>query len=382
MNFISFLIYVALPLIGISYLFLKKKYSYFEEKGIPHIKPSSWIFGNVSGIGRTLHMMDLVKEVYDEGKRKGDVIAGFYSSISPSLIITDLELIKRITVKDFSNFVDRGIYNNEKDDPLTGNLLTVDSEKWRFLRTKLSPVFTSGKIKLMYSTVSDKGDTLVKRLEKDLSSGSIDVKEVLDRFTMDVISSCAFGMEANTLNDDHPELTRIFRKVFKTEGLALFRLFFIFLFPKLAKVLRMRQFEKLIGDFFHGIISESMAYRETNNVNRNDFLDMLIQLKNKGYIDGEISKDTRKLSMEECVAQAFVFFLGGADTSSTAIAWAIIELGLHPEILEKLRKEIIAKTENEASRITYENLHEMTYLNQVFNGKINVYGDIKLLIYF
>jgi cytochrome P450 len=63
----------------------------------------------------------------------------------------------------------------------------------------------------------------------------------------------------------------------------------------------------------------------------------------------------------------FIFFFAGADTSSTSIAYTIVELGIHPEIQEKLREEIVAKSGEE---ITYENLQEMTYLNKVVNGKV------------
>jgi cytochrome P450 family 6 len=62
--------------------------------------------------------------------------------------------------------------------------------------------------------------------------------------------------------------------------------------------------------------------------------------------------------------------LAGGDTSSSVISYALTELGHHPEIQQKLRKEIIDKTESSNSEITYDNLHEMSYLNQVVNGKL------------
>lgn len=368
MDLLSSLIYIVLTIFLVTYFLLKKSYSHFEDRGIPHIKPTSWLLGNMKNVGKTIHMMELVKKIYEEGTRRGDVIAGLYSSFEPTLIITDLDLIKQITVKDFNNFVDRGTFINEENEPLTGHLFNLGGDKWRFLRNKLSPVFTSGKIKSMYSTISDKGDNFVNAITRASSSGSIDVKEIASRFTTDVISSCAFGLEANTLNDEHPELIQIFKKVFQFEGLAGLRLFFVFTFPKLSKVLNLRQFDKTVEDFFFDIIQSSIVHRENNKVVRNDFAQMLVQLKTKGSIDGEVSSESRKLTMNECVAQGFVFFFAGADTSSTAIAWAITELSLNSASQEKLREEILEKTESSDGEITYDNLHEMTYLNQVLNG--------------
>ena len=44
---------------------------------------------------------------------------GVYVISSPMLVVVDLELAKHVMTKDFSNFVDRGVYTNEKDDPLS-----------------------------------------------------------------------------------------------------------------------------------------------------------------------------------------------------------------------------------------------------------------------
>lgn len=367
MSFMDILIYVIAPLVVVGYLFLKKKYAYFEENGIPHLKPSM-VYGNMKGVGKTIFISDLMQEIYDESKEK-DVIAGFYTLFSPSLIATDLELIKQITVKEFNNFTDRGVFVNEKDEPLTGHLFNIGGDKWRFLRNKLSPVFTSGKIKSMYGTISDKGDNFIAAIEAASKKGSVEVKDISNRFTIDVVGSVAFGMEANTLKHENEELVTIFRNIFGEEGVSMFYFFFLFAFPRFSKFMNFRQFNKTVTDFFNNVVGGTINYRETNKVTRNDFLNMLIELKNKGSIEGEISTESRRLTLDEVIAQAFLFFFAGADTSSTAISFAITELSCHPEIQEKLRKEIIEKTKSSDGAITYDNLHEMTYLNQVMNGE-------------
>lgn len=305
MSFIEILFYFVLPLITAGYLFLKKKYSYFEENGIPHLKPSL-IMGNMTGVGKKFHMIDVLRQIYEECKEKG-VICGFYTLISPSIIINDLELIKLITVKEFNTFVDRGVFVNEKDEPMTANLFAITGDKWKFLRNKLSPVFTSGKIKMMYNTISDKGDNLIKAVEEASTLGSVEMKDISSRFTVDVISSCAFGMESNTLKYEHPEFISIFKEVFGEEGPSTIYFFFLFAFPKISKFLKLKQFNKKITNFFYDVVGGSISYRETNKINRNDLLNMLIQLKNKGSIDGEVSTETRKLTLDEVIAQACRF---------------------------------------------------------------------------
>lgn len=364
------LIYVVLPLGLACYFFLKRKYAFFEEQGIPFTKPSM-IFGNMKGVGTKTHFADNVKRVYEENKSKG-AITGFFTMFSPSYVVTDLELVKHITVKDFNNFVDRGVFSNE-EEPLTGNLFSTDGETWRFLRNKLSPVFTSGKIKMMFEQISSKGTNFVDAIDKTSKLGSIDAKDISNRFTIDTISSVAFGMETNTLSNEHPEVISIFKQIFgEGSGPTLVQLI-LFAFPNFAKLFKLRQFNKTVTKFFNDVIGDSIHHRETNNVVRNDFLNMLIQLKNKGSIEGEISTETRKLTLDECIAQAFIFFFAGADTSSTVIAYALTQLSLNQEFQEKLRNEIVEKTRDSKGELTYENIHEMTYLNQVVSETLRMY---------
>lgn len=37
----------------------------------------------------------------------------------PNYLVLNLDIAKQIMTKDFHNFVDRGVYTNERDDPLS-----------------------------------------------------------------------------------------------------------------------------------------------------------------------------------------------------------------------------------------------------------------------
>lgn len=371
MFFVNLLIYFLLPLLAIGYLFLMKKYSYFKDRDIPHMERNSLILGSLGDVGKKYHFFDFMKVVYNKCKDKGGV-CGYYSLFLPTFLVTDLEIVKQITVKDFNVFTDRGMYVNEEVEPISGHLFSIEGEKWRFLRNKLSPAFTSGKIKMMYNTIADKGENFITALDKASKTGSVNIKNIATRFTVDVISSCAFGIEANTLDTELHEMMEILKKITGEGAISQFRGIFIAALPKLAKLLKLRLFDRQVNDFFNKMVRGSMEFREDNKVIRNDFMNMLIQLKNKGSIDGETSTSTKKLTMNECIAQAFVFFLGGAETSSFVISFAMLELGSHPEIQDKLRKEILEKTKSNNGEITYENLQEMSYLYQVVNGEENI----------
>lgn len=105
-----------------------------------------FIWGNSKQVvTREISMGDHFAKCYREFKKRGAVGGGIYLTIFPAYIPVDLEITKAILQKDFNHFVNRGLFFNEEVDPLQGHLVNLENEKWRYLRTKLTPTFTSGR---------------------------------------------------------------------------------------------------------------------------------------------------------------------------------------------------------------------------------------------
>jgi cytochrome P450 family 6 len=73
--------------------------------------------------------------------------------------------------------------------------------------------------------------------------------------------------------------------------------------------------------------------------------------------------------MNSLAAQAFVFFLGGFETSSTTMTFCMYELCLHEDIQDRLREEIDVVLKKHDGKLTYEAILEMEYLDKVVSGK-------------
>lgn len=117
--------------------------------------------------------------------------------------------------------------------------------------------------------------------------------------TIPLTGTCAFGINCNSLTDPNAEFREMGKGVFDLKGNML-RHFFISSFSQLAVALRMRAVRPDVSTFFLKIVQETVEYREKHNIQRNDMMDLLIQLKNYGTLDGE---DVGKLSMNEIAAQ-------------------------------------------------------------------------------
>lgn len=147
MEFITAIAIILVTLLTIVYGYFKYSFAYFKLRNIPHNEPII-PYGNLKGFGKTINQCTFLKNLYDQYKPTGAKLCGAFYFTNPAIVLMDLGLIKHILVKDFTNFDERGFYYNEEDDPLSAHLLSLEGDKWKQLRTKLTPTFTSGKMKV------------------------------------------------------------------------------------------------------------------------------------------------------------------------------------------------------------------------------------------
>lgn len=63
-----------------------------------------------------------------------------------------------------------------------------------------------------------------------------------------------------------------------------------------------------VENFFMGIVNETVQFREANNVSRNDFMDLLIKIKNSKKSDETDSETMGGISMDELAAQVIFWY--------------------------------------------------------------------------
>lgn len=179
------------------------------------------------------------------------------------------------------------------------------------MRAKLTPTFTSGKMKLMFDTVSSICDEMINFLNELEISSETEMKDILARFTTDVIGNVAFGLDMNSMRNPDSMFRKMGRRVFDTPASQTLKVFFLTTFRKYAQSFNFMINNKEVSDFFLGSIKETVEYRESNDIKRNDFLSLLLQIKNHGKINDDTGEAIGKLTVNELAAQSFLFFLAG-----------------------------------------------------------------------
>ena len=133
---------------------------------------------------------------------------------SYTLVISDPTLIKQILVKDFDYFINRDPGDeNETDKLLSKSVLELRDEKWKEMRTTLSPVFTSSKLKLMYNLLLDCATDFISFYEdKALKANGqvvIETHDVFARITADGIATTALGFKGDCVRNQKSKIYEI-----------------------------------------------------------------------------------------------------------------------------------------------------------------------------
>ena len=285
---------------------------------------------------------------------------GVFIQVTPIYVVRDLHLLKNIMTKDFQYFPHRGLYYNEKGDPLSCHIFNTSGPKWRRMRTNLSQIFTPGKLKSIFPLLLSCKEILIKKIETEINRKiPFEAKTIADSFIGDVIESCVFGLDWQNFSEQSP-IQQFGRKIFRRSRTRRVKGFIVDNFPKLGRILNIALIPKDASTFFLKIVEEAIDYRKKQHIVRHDFLQVLTELRNE---------DGSYLKIEEIAAQCFIFFLAGMSTSPTAISFALYELAKNEDIQESVREEVGKVLEKYQNVITYEAIQEMKYLEQVLDGE-------------
>ncbi|XP_006889807.1 PREDICTED: cytochrome P450 3A9-like [Elephantulus edwardii] len=344
-------------------------YTVFKKLGIPGPRPLPFL-GTYLGCRKGIFQFEL------ECFNKYGKIWGIYEGRQPVLAILDAAIIKTILVKEFYT-----LFTNRQNFGLNGDLesaiIFAEDERWKWIRATISPTFTSGKLKEMFSLINHHGDILVKNLEKKVARDElVDVKEIFGAYSLDVITSTSFGVDTDSINNPEDVLLQRIKKLLSINVFTPM-IFFAAIFPFLKPLMERMNvtiFPRKELNFFASVTKRLKEQRQESGCrDRVDFLQLMIDSQAEvGSEHSEASQSLRALTDEEISAQAITFIFAGYETSSLALSYVAYNLATHPETQARLQEEIDRACPSKANP-TYEVLLKMEYLDMVINETLRLF---------
>ncbi|XP_054006351.1 probable cytochrome P450 6a14 [Hylaeus anthracinus] len=357
----------VVALLLILYYYSTSTYDFWKKRGVPGPKPLPLVGNTKDLMLAKVASTQLVTDIYK--KYANEPLVGFFANRMPVLLVKDLELIKDVLIKDFTKFSDRGFNVHERTEPMSTNLLFLETERWRPLRTKFSPTFTSGKLKEMLYLIIDCSVDLERNLKRLVAKGEpINCREMAAKFTTDVIGTCAFGIDMSVSNQVTEEFHRmgklIFAVNFENTCRIKVRQFLPWFYDLLGYVLP----DRILAPYFTKNVMDTIKYRQQNDIFRPDFVNTLIELRNHPE-----KMENIELTDSFLASQAFVFFAAGFETSSSGISHTLYELARNHDVQDKLRQEIKEMYAKTGGEMKYEHIKGMKYLDKVFKETLRKY---------
>ncbi|XP_039307038.1 cytochrome P450 9e2-like [Solenopsis invicta] len=349
--------------LGLYYLF--KDLNYFKKYGVPYIKPFPIVGSMGPMLLRTQSVHDFVKSIYSAYPDARYV--GLYDVKTPIVMLRDIELIKSVTLKHFDMFIDHIGFVDENQDKFFGkNLVALRGERWREVRSILSPAFTSSKMKSMFKLMSECAVDFSSYLTQLPPEKKImELKDVFTRYTNDVIATCAFGVKVDSMRNPKNDFFVYGTEATNFRGLIFLKFLIFRKLPQLARILKMTLIHEKIADFFRDLVKTTIKTRDENGIVRPDMLQLMMESRGK---DGKA-----ELSIDDMVAQAFIFFFGGFESTSTAMCFAAHEIAMNQDIQKRLQNEIDQVLEDTNGQASYEAVNGMEYLDAVINETLRMY---------
>ncbi|KAJ8680838.1 hypothetical protein QAD02_016625 [Eretmocerus hayati] len=364
------LIGLSLALLFTVYYHLTSNFDYWKKRGVKGPKPVPLLGNFADHILGKIHLALLLKKYYED--YPNEQVVGLFARKSPNLLIRDLDLVRDVLVKDFNVFRDRGRVSKtvgKSNDPYSQNLFNLQYDRWRPLRSKLTPAFSGNKLKNMFYLIvecAEHFDRYVEDLVDKHQGAPIECQELTAKYFIDVIGVCVFGLNTNSLGDENSEFCKAGRQLVATNTFNILRRYIREWFPTVYNLLRPLVRNKAL-ELFTRTMKDTMAYRKKNNFRREDFVDLLMDLKDQPEKLGDL-----ELTDDLLVSQALVFFVAGFELSSTTMSNMMYELALNQDVQDKLRYEV-KQIMNRDGKLTYENIKEMKYLDMVMKETLRMY---------
>lgn len=170
-----FFICTSIFLVLASWLYLARSRRYWARRGVKSPPVSSFnIFGNFTDcILARKALRDYLTDLYRWGE--GEKFVGFYVFDKPYLLLRDPEVVKCVLIKDFKNFANRHIAGRKDDFMGHWNIFTLRNPGWRVVRHKLTPVFTSQKLKNMFDAIVDAAKEMDDYMGKNVREGEQEI---------------------------------------------------------------------------------------------------------------------------------------------------------------------------------------------------------------
>ncbi|XP_073969802.1 probable cytochrome P450 6a17 isoform X1 [Rhodnius prolixus] len=361
------IIILAVIALGLLCLLDYYKRQFWMRKGVPNSSSIPY-FGHV---WRIVSQQNTILGVYEADTHRFPEAPyfGVYEFWRPTLVVQDFNLIEHILIKDFSHFLDHPRWVFDVRSIMHDSLFNMKGEKWRALRYRMIPWFTSNRIKSLFPF-------LLKCVTPPKEE--FEAMAFLRQVAADAISTF-FGIELS----DKQELQEMNKRFHDVSNFKYYKLLLVEHFAKYTDLLGLTLSNRSTDQFFRNLIKSLFSNKNHSLVQRMDRLlnDRKVRMRKKDLYTKSAEDEVFSYEVTEDIFINIVgqMFIAGLDTTSNTMTWLLYELAMHPEIQAKAREEIRDCLKKHGDW-TYDAVQDMKYVAGCINESMRFTSDNSISI--
>lgn len=263
-------------------------------------------------------------------------------------------------------------------------LVTSNKSKWKVRRKILTPAFHFRILQDFLPVMNEQSCTLMKKIDKICSQGGANpypnLLQLITLCTLDTICETAMGKCVNAQDKESPYV----KALHQVSQIVVFRLtrpwlWLDTIFYASRHGRRFKQCLKIMHEFTtdvikdrkeewiqnNGHLCDNQSKVETISPVECDYSSVSRGRQRLAFLDLLLYEHlvNKSLSLNDVREEVDTFMFAGHDTTAMAISWTIYMLGLHQDILEKVRNEVDQVFDEELTRKQEEEDEEKSYFD-------------------
>ncbi|KAA0034252.1 cytochrome P450 71B19-like [Cucumis melo var. makuwa] len=251
---------------------------------------------------------------------------------------------------------------------------------WREVRKVcVLELFSLKRLKSYQPIIEHEMNSLIESISESASCGDVvDLTEKSMAFTAAIIFRIAFGKKVCKGDGFHEVVN---------EAEALLGSYSAYeLFPNLVgKAIewfsgyqkRLNKVYNELNSLFQEVIDEHLCVGRDHEAKEDDIIDVLLGLGEK---QDQSASSNLSITHDHIKGILLNIFLGGLDTSSITIVWAMAELAKKPKLMKKAQQEIRSHMKNNRGNITDKEIEQCQYLKMIVKETLRLHPPAPLLL--
>ncbi|KAF2724376.1 putative P450 monooxygenase [Polychaeton citri CBS 116435] len=277
------------------------------------------------------------------------------------LLTADEENIKAILATQFHDFGKGEEFRKYWKDFLGYSIFTTDGELWHNSRQLLRPQFVKDRVSDLH-TFEKHIQPLLSHLAGTHDGATIKIDDLFFRFALDAATDFLLGSSVESLSNPQVRFADAFAHVQYIQSIIARAGPLASLVPKKEQKKQLKIIDEFINQFIEQALQLSPEELEKKSKSDEGYTFL--------HAIASYTRD-RKVLRDQLIA----VLLAGRDTTASMLSWLFYELSRKPEVVEKLRKEIISYVGSDRSP-TYADLKSMRYLQHALNEVMRMYPAV------